>query len=83
MTPGSSSPDRGWRDRLAAFDADDVVLILALVLLAIGGGLVWLPAAFLAPGLVLLWLVLPSRAPFIARTPLPSPDATTRHRRTT
>lgn len=40
-----------------------------LGLLLVGGGLwfVWRPAAFVVPGLVLIWSALPSRAPFIAR----------------
>ena len=58
-----------WRRALAPFDTDDAVLLVALGFVSVGAGLVWLPAAFLAPGLVLLWLVLPSRAAFITRPP--------------
>lgn len=54
---------------VAAIGLDDVVLALALLLVAIGFWLVWRPGAFIAPGLVLLWLVLPSRAPLVTRPP--------------
>lgn len=68
----------------AAVGLDDLVLVLALALLSIGVGLVWVPAGLIVPGLVLLWLVLPSRAPFVTRPPAPkkptAPDAPTSRR---
>lgn len=66
---------RGW----SAISLDDLVLVLALVLLAVGFWQVWTPGAFIVPGLVLLWLVLPSRAPLVTRPPVskkqPAPPA--------
>ncbi len=74
MTNAQTGGDQAARP--PRFDATDIVLAVALGLLAIGCGLVWLPGAFIAPGLVGLWLTLPSRAPFVSRPlkPLPRPD---------
>lgn len=47
---------------------DEALLLLGLLLLAYGLWLFWQPAAFLVPGGILIWLVLPSRAPFISRS---------------
>ena len=44
---------------------DEVCLLAALGLIATGFWHLWRPGSFLAPGLVLLWLSLPSRARFI------------------
>lgn len=46
---------------------DEALLLLGLLLLAYGLWLFWRPAAFLVPGGIVIWLVLPSRAPFISR----------------
>lgn len=46
---------------------DEVLLATALVLLSMGCWLVWQPAAFLVPGVVLLWIALPSRVSFVVR----------------
>lgn len=83
MTPPVTPPPLTLRARLrvaaaavrAAVGVDDLVLAAALMLLAIGFALVWLPGAFIVPGLVLLWLVLPSRAPFVTRPPAPKKPA--------
>jgi hypothetical protein len=48
---------------------DEILLALALVLIAAGCWKVWRPAAFLVPGFVLLWIAMPSREAFIARSP--------------
>lgn len=47
--------------------ADELGILLALILIAAGFWQAWRPGAALVPGAVLLWLVLPSRRPFIAR----------------
>lgn len=84
MTRPDTSRWQGVRGALAraraAIGLDDLVLLLALLLLAVGFWQVWTPGAFIVPGLVLLWLVLPSRAPFVTRPPSskkqPAPPAT-------
>lgn len=43
---------------------DEVELVLALCLIAAGFWMFWKPGSCLIPGAVLLWHVLPSRAPF-------------------
>jgi hypothetical protein len=50
-------------------DAQTVVFVAGLGLVGYGAALVYLPAGYLAPGLVLLWWTLPSRPPFLARPP--------------
>lgn len=67
------------RKRLAALVAalfgpsgiqrDELLMLIGLALVATGAWQVWRPGAFLAPGLVLLWLALPARAPFVLRPP--------------
>lgn len=46
-------------------DADVILLLVALSLIVVGCWSWWRPGAFLIPGGVLLWIVLPSRRPFI------------------
>lgn len=46
---------------------DELLLATALILIAAGAWLVWKPGAFLAPGIVLLWIGLPTRKPLIER----------------
>lgn len=48
---------------------DELVLGLALALIAAGLWQTWRPGAFLVPGIVLLWIALPARAGFITRLP--------------
>jgi len=48
---------------------DEVMLIVALALLAGGFWLVWWPASLLIPGAVVLWVYLPQRVAFIERQP--------------
>lgn len=45
---------------------DELALCLALALLAFGARQVWAPAGYLVPGMVLLWIAMPTRAPFVA-----------------
>lgn len=47
---------------------DEIMLTASLVLLSVGAGEVWPPAAWLAPAAVLLWIYLPTRHPFIGRS---------------
>jgi hypothetical protein len=54
------------------------MLLLALGLIAAGLWQVWRPGVYLVPGLVLLWIVLPPRRPFIER---PAPPASPSGRR--
>jgi len=62
------------RDALAReVDAQSVVLGLALGLIAFSLWNVWRPGVYLVPGIILLWIVLPTRRPFIERTPPPTP----------
>ncbi len=58
-----------WLAIVAAIGIDELALALALGLIGLGCWMVWKPGAFLVPGLVLLWLALPSRAPFVSRPP--------------
>jgi hypothetical protein len=46
---------------------DEVGLIAALLLIAVGFWDLWRPGAFLVPGAVLLWIWLPVRKPFVHR----------------
>jgi len=50
--------------------ADELGLALALGLIAVGLWSVWRPGSFLVPGVILLWIALPARRPFIERLPL-------------
>ena len=58
-----------WRAFAAEWGRDEILLALALVLVSAGFLMLWPPGALLAPGLVLLWIVLPVRRPFIDRPP--------------
>lgn len=55
----------------AAVDKEDVLMLAGLALLAAGLWLVSHAAALIVPGLILLWIFLPSRPPFVDR-PVPS-----------
>lgn len=48
-------------------DADVILLVLALGLIAVGLWQCWRPGAFLVPGVVLLWIAVPARRPFVVR----------------
>ena len=47
--------------------AEELLLLVGLVLVSFGLWSVWKPGAFLVPGAVLVWIALPSRSPFVAR----------------
>ncbi len=49
----------------SAFGQDELALIAALGLIAFGLWDVWRPGSFIAPGIVLLWIYLPARLPFV------------------
>jgi hypothetical protein len=52
---------------------DEMVLVVALGLVGYGLWLTpWKPAAFIGPGLVLLWMALPPRKRFIVRQDAPA-----------
>lgn len=45
---------------------DELFILAALLLIATGFWDLWRPGSYLAPGGVLLWLALPTRARFVA-----------------
>lgn len=53
---------------VSAVGPDEIHFWLGLALLSAGLWMVWAPGACLAPGLVLVWVSLPTRAPFVARS---------------
>lgn len=55
-------------------DAQSLLLGVAIGLIAFSLWTVWRPGAYLVPGIILLWIVLPTRRPFIDRTPPSPPD---------
>jgi hypothetical protein len=61
-----------WAAVTAAMGPDELLLTLALALVTVGlWPLVGL-AALVAPGIVLLWIALPTRSSFVQRTPEPT-----------
>lgn len=48
---------------------EEVAIYTALVLIAWGCWFVWKPAAGIVPGIVMLWLYIPPRKPFIDKPP--------------
>jgi hypothetical protein len=54
----------------SAVGAEEILLVLGLALLTVGLWPVVGVSALVVPGVVLIWLVLPSRAAFIARPPV-------------
>lgn len=58
-------------------ERDELLLIAALALIARGLWLTWQPGAYLAPGVIVLWIVLPSRRALVSRPseqpPKPTP----------
>ena len=56
-----------WAAIRRAFGLEDLVLLIALSLLAIGLWQAWKPGAFIVPGLILLWLSLPARTGFVVK----------------
>lgn len=46
---------------------DELAIAAGLALLAVGLWGVWRPGSYLAPGLVILWMALPSRPAFVTR----------------
>jgi hypothetical protein len=63
---------RAWAIVRREIDVDVILLALAVGLIAIGFWDWWRPGAFVVPGLVVLWIVLPSRRPFVVRDQQPS-----------
>ena len=52
----------------------ECVLVLSLCLIAKGLWDWWRPGAYLVPGVVLLWIALPIRPPFVLRQRHDTPD---------
>lgn len=57
----------GWLARGAGCDRADVLVVLALLLISCGLWEVSRAAALAVPGVVLLWLALPPRPPFVRK----------------
>lgn len=55
-----------WKTLASYVGADEAMLAIALMLIAAGFWSWWRPGAYLVPGVVLLWIALPSRVPFIS-----------------
>lgn len=70
---------RIWRAGVRVVGLDELLLAVALALLTGGAWEVVGRLALVIPGMVLLWVALPSRAPFVTRGPEP-PDASRRTR---
>ena len=66
-----------WGALRAAVGPDELALGFALTLVSAGAWMVYAPAALLLPGLILVWLALPSRAPFVRSTPPAHPPGST------
>ncbi len=56
-----------WRAVTTVIGLDEVALLTGLVLVAIGLWDVWRPGAFLTPGVLLIWMTLPTRRAFVER----------------
>jgi len=48
-------------------DLQTLVLLVGLALMSVGLWEAWRPGAYLAPGVILVWMALPARRPFIHR----------------
>ncbi len=53
----------------SAIGIEEVAIYTALALIAWGCWFVWKPGAAIVPGVVMLWLYLPPRAPFLSERP--------------
>ena len=58
----------------AAFGIDEILLVAGLVLITVAAWPAIGQYALACPGLVLVWIALPSRSPFISRPPAEPPD---------
>lgn len=58
-----------WLWKIAADLADEIWISAGTVAVALGFWWTWRPGAYFAVGLVILWLALPSRGPFVMRPP--------------
>lgn len=52
-----------------AFGADEAMLLIGLCLITVALWPAFGVAALLLPGLIVTWMALPSRTPFVERTP--------------
>lgn len=53
-------------------EREELLLAVGLALIARGLWMAWQPGAFIVPGIVLVYIALPSRAAFVARPPAES-----------
>lgn len=58
-----------WIAIISVIGIEEVAIYTALALIAAGCWFVWKPAAGLVPGVVMLWMYLPPRKPFIEQQP--------------
>ena len=58
-----------WVGAALASEREEIAVGIGAMLLAVGLWQWWPPAAFIAVGLVVLWVALPSRSPFVERPP--------------
>lgn len=56
-----------WKFIAGQVGRDELAIAAGLALLAVGLWGVWRPGSYLAPGLVILWMALPSRPVFVTR----------------
>ena len=48
---------------------EEIGIIVGVVLVAVGFWQTWPPGAFFFAGGIVLWVIMPSRAPFVTRLP--------------
>ena len=58
------------------FERDEILIVLALALIARGLWLVWQPGSYLVPGIVILWIALPTRSTLVSRQSEQPPKVT-------
>jgi hypothetical protein len=69
---------KAWSVVLAVVGADELVLALALALIVVGLWPVTGRLVLFIPGAVLLWIAMPSRQPFVHRSPMTEKPSTRR-----
>lgn len=58
-----------WTFITGVIGKDEVALVAGMALVAFGLWDVWRPGAFIVPGAVIVWIVVPPRPAFITRPP--------------
>lgn len=59
-----------WALIASVIGFDEIAIAVGLALVAFGLWDVWRPGAFILPGMVILWMAVPSRPAFITRPPV-------------